>query len=210
MKLRIAAFLAAVCQFICWPAPVLAGENLPPVKTASTVKELVYKQGFAWMFDDTEESARILKLLQKENPKTERALIRFVFDDFVFAEVYVKPNFMIADGYQRPSFIAIKLGSDQVVRLPDQMLFKHAMQMVRSNPDGYDLAQRIRLAIILATGYDDYLPSSDKDVSAPNWSESDGVLKIHYLRSTGINVFPKVQKCTLSADANNVPELSCQ
>ena len=102
MKLRIAAFLAAVCQFICWPAPVLAGENLPPVKTASTVKELVYKQGFAWMFDDTEESARILKLLQKENPKTERALIRFVFDDFVFAEVYVKPNFMIADGYQRP------------------------------------------------------------------------------------------------------------
>ena len=210
MKLRIAAFLAAVCQFICWPAPVLAGENLPPVKTASTVKELVYKQGFAWMFGDTEESARILKLLQKENPKTERALIRFVFDDFVFAEVYVKPNFMIADGYQRPSFIAIKLGSDQVVRLPDQMLFKHAMQMVRSNPDGYDLAQRIRLAIILATGYDDYLPSSDKDVSAPNWSESDGVLKIHYFRSTGINVFPKVQKCTLSADANNVPELSCQ
>ena len=210
MKLRIAAFLAAVCQFICWPAPVLAGENLPPVKTASTVKELVYKQGFAWMFGDTEESARILKLLQKENPKTERALIRFVFDDFVFAEVYVKPNFMIADGYQRPSFIAIKLGSDQVVRLPDQMLFKHAMQMVRSNPDGYDLAQRIRLAIILATGYDNYLPSSDKDVSAPNWSESDGVLKIHYFRSTGINVFPKVQKCTLSADANNVPELSCQ
>jgi len=92
------------------------------------------------------------------------------------------------------------------VSLPDKALFAHFAKNIRPNPNRLEFRDRIRTALILATGSYWIV-----EKLTPTWNDENGTLVIHYNKRFygGGRERTTREECTLTVDANQDYAVEC-
>ena len=208
MKLFIRTLLLAVVQLACSPTFAYAQEPVTAMNSSEESKH----QGFYTLTNKDVQLVQALKAVRSKLSANSDAYFTFGFDDLIFIKTIVPPQPGLIDVDSQKEMVAVRTGvTPQVITLPNETLFAHCMQKMRKNPGRYPLADRVRLAITLATGDDNY-SNFDNRKPDPSWVESKGVLTLRYYRMalSYSSAPPWMEVCTLTADSQNKPNLSCQ
>ena len=135
--------------------------------------------------------------------QTQTAYPRFRVGNMAFIQIRTTPTAGVRDLGGSSRYVVVVLGAEpQRVGTPNAELFARFMSVVRADPDIMEQRHRIRTALILATGDDDYIGS---DGALPTWTDEDGVLVIsyyNYVRQMSDMVRPSVAASTLTVDEN--------
>ncbi|MCL2326086.1 MAG: hypothetical protein FWC40_06290, partial [Proteobacteria bacterium] len=128
------------------------------------------------------------------------ARIRDKIGNLVFVEVStVVPDLAHSDGPNR--YVGVILGDHpRLVNLPDKALFVHFAKNIRLAPDKLKAWERIKTALLLATGSNRY--ESDP---YPTWTDEGGTLVIRYhthYPDGAERRDSRLYECVLTVDAN--------
>ena len=119
----------------------------------------------------------------KKEWQTQTAYPRFRVGNMAFIEIRAVPTVDVRDIDIPNEYVVVVLGDDpQLFNTPSKDLFAQYAGSVRADPDIMTLNQRIRTALILATGDGSYI---DDEGYEPSWTDKDGVLEINYYRHIG-------------------------
>jgi len=136
--------------------------------------------------------------------QTQTAYPRFRVGNMAFIAVHTAPTVEVRDLSSTREYVVVVLSDEpHMVRTPNRELFARFASAVRADPDLMEPHQRIRTALILATGDADYI--SNNDGAEPTWTDEDGVLVISYyayVSQMSSMVRPTVAACTLTVDEN--------
>ena len=110
-------------------------------------------------------------------PLNQTARIRDKIGNLVFVEIATIPDQdLISIHNARYEYVAVILGDNpRLVNLPDKALFVHFAKNIRSDPDKLEAWDRIKTALLLATGSNRY----ERD-PYPTWTDEGGTLVIRY------------------------------
>ena len=156
---------------------------------------------------ETKNAMRIVNESLRANPRpgwTQTAYPRFRVGVMAFIEVRTAPMAGVRDLSGSSAYVVVLLEDElRLVNTPNSDLFARFAGAIRADPDLMTLSQRLRTALILATGSGSYI--SDIDESEPTWTDEDGVLVIRYYRyvtQTSSMVRPTIAACTITVDEN--------
>jgi len=135
-------------------------------------------------------------------PLNQVATIRDKIGNLVFVEVATIPDQdLISIHNARYEYVAVILGDNpRLVELPDKALFVHFAKNIRSDPDKLEAWDRIKTALLLATGSNRY--ESDP---YPTWTDEGGTLVIRYhthYPDGAERRDSRLYECILNVDAN--------
>ncbi|MCL2326410.1 MAG: hypothetical protein FWC40_07965 [Proteobacteria bacterium] len=139
--------------------------------------------------------------------RRQEAYERYRIGNLAFFEIITLPHPDVMDVGARYQHVAVILGKKpRLVSLPDKALFAHFAKNIRPNPDILEFQDRIRTAMLLATGADRIV-----EKLPPTWVDENGILVIHYhkLFYGGGRESPTREECTLTVDANQDFTLEC-
>jgi len=133
----------------------------------------------------------------------QKAFARHKMGNLAFVEVRTSapPDLKDKDG-SSTQYVAVILGTTpRVVNLPNKAIFVHFAKNIRSAPDKLELKDRIRTALLLATGSSKYI--GEPEALAPTWTDKGGTLVIRYHKNIGGGGMMRPQQvaCTLTVDA---------
>jgi len=138
----------------------------------------------------------------------QQAYPRFKVEDMAFVEVITLSSML--DVNSKRNYYIVLLGDEpKIVLPPDKELFVRFASAIRHDPDQMTESQRIRTALILATGEESDNMMGDE--FQPTWTDEDGVLAICYSKLVGNGMaMPSKYKCTLTVDENQEYTLECE
>ncbi|MCL2325427.1 MAG: hypothetical protein FWC40_02845 [Proteobacteria bacterium] len=137
----------------------------------------------------------------------QRAYVRYGIGNLAFVEVITSPHPGLYDVDATNHYVAVILGDKpRLIELPDKALFVHFAENIRQNPEKLKLENRIRTALILATG-----SGRREQEPTPTWTDEDGTLIIHYHRYVGDGGMARsiLFDCTLTVDAEQEFTQAC-
>ena len=134
---------------------------------------------YSYLSEKGEDTKTAMSVVKNNLRERQTAYERFRVGNMVFIEIHTDPVVHAPDtwGAEREYVVVILDDKPCMVSAPNQELFARFMESVRADPDIMKLNQKVRTALILATGYDSY---SDKEEHTPTWVDENGVLVIGY------------------------------
>jgi len=140
--------------------------------------------------------------------KTQKAYPRFRIGNMAFVEIFTALPEDVKDLDIPPEYVVVVLGDEsRLVRLPNKELFAKFASAVRADPDLMKPRQRTMAALVLATGYENYI---DRSGVEPSWEDEDGTLTIRYYKYVRKGMSrPRVELCTLTVAENQDYSIEC-
>ena len=153
---------------------------------------------------DTKTAMSVVNGFLNANRKahqTQTGYPRFRVGNMAFVEIRTVPNVDVRDLDIPSEYVVVVLGDNpQLSRTPNRELFANFMKVIRADPDIMTLNQRVRTALVLATGDDSYIGAEGYE---PTWTDEDGILVISYYRYTGSRMMVQEKTAfTLTVDEN--------
>jgi len=152
---------------------------------------------YAYLSVGNKDTRTAISIVNSTLSPDQKAHPRFRVGNIAFIEIITStPN--LTDSFSSSKYVGVILGDEpRLVPMPSKELFTHYAKIVRANPGIMEPNQRIRAALILATGNESY------KVDESTWTDEDGSLIIKYNALVRLNMAKSITTSnTLTVDAN--------
>jgi len=168
---------------------------------------------YDFLIDGNTDTKAAMAVVVATLSSSQRAHARDKIGNLAFIEIITSPPPGLNDVDATRQYVGVILGKrPRLVSFPDKVLFAHFAKNIRSDLDKLKFRDRIKTAVLLATGS---VRIADKP--EPTWNDENGILVIHYHRyvdsgsmgQTMRQPSPRLEECTLTVDVNQDFTLEC-